>query len=155
MQILVWHRSKQLSWYHLGTANGIIRSAGWKKGGKNLDNVIWVSRASMPEAIALDVFCYMSYFQLCFCHLRSNLRKINLPGICQCPVRICLGTGSQKETLILRIKFLKPALDQLSIILQRKSPIFKNRFGNSGLTIGNFLFFFLFQIMCNLEAFIS
>lgn len=91
----------------------------------------------MPEAIALDVFRYMSYFQLCFCHLRSNLRKINLPGIFQCHVRICLGIGNRKEVLILRIKFIKPALDQLSIILQRKSPIFKTRLGNSCLTIGN------------------
>ena len=81
MQILVWHKSKQLSWYHMGRANGVIRSARWKKGKKNLDNVIWVPRACMPEAIALGFFCYMSYFQLYFCHLRSNLRKISLPGV--------------------------------------------------------------------------
>ena len=53
------------------------------------------------------------------------------------PCQNLFGDWELEGSSILRIKFIKPALDQLSIILQRKSPIFKTRPGNSGLTIGN------------------
>lgn len=90
----------------------------------------------MPEAIAV-VFLFYELLSVEFLPLDFELRQNKSAWYLQCHVRVCLGIGSWKKALIPRIKFLKPTLDQLSVILQRKGPMFKNSFGKPGLTVGN------------------
>lgn len=106
------------------------------KEGKNLDNVTRVPRASVPEAIAL-VFLFYELLSVEFLPLDIELRQNKSAWYLQCHVTVCLGIGSWKKALILRKKFFKPTLDQLSVIPQRKGPMFKKSFGKSGLTTGN------------------
>lgn len=94
----------------------------------------------MPEAIALDVFCYMSYFQLCFCHLRSNLRKINLPGICQCPVRIWFGDWESEGNSHTKNKVFKTSSDQLINYFVKERALYSKQIWELRSDHRNFLF---------------
>ena len=53
------------------------------------------------------------------------------------PCQSLFGDWELEESSHTKNKVFKITLDQLSVILQRKGPIFKNSFGKSGLTIGN------------------